>query len=114
MIINFESLSEWANGDVATMKEIIHLFLENTPPTLQMLKTAIETEDWPGIARHAHKLKSSYGIVTVSNSLSLIQGIEQSAHEKQDLDRIAKDMKTLEEQFALGEKEFDTFMKENV
>jgi HPt (histidine-containing phosphotransfer) domain-containing protein len=113
MIINLESLEEWANGDAGTMKEIIHLFLENTPPTLLLLKTSIETEDWTQIVKHAHKLKSSYGIVTISNSLSLIQDIEHSALEKKDLDRIRKDFQTVQEQYGIAVGEFDAFVKDN-
>ena len=113
MMINLESLEEWANGDVGTMKEIIHLFLENTPPTLLLLKTAIDTEDWIQIVKHAHKLKSSYGIVTIANSLSLIQSIEHSALEKKGLAGIRKDFQTVQEQYDAAVLEFDVFVKEN-
>ncbi len=87
--------------------------MENTPQTLHLLKTAIETEDWLQIVKYAHKLKSSYGIVTISNSLSLIQDMEHSALEKKDLDRIRKDFRTVQEQYGIAEGEFDLFVKEH-
>jgi HPt (histidine-containing phosphotransfer) domain-containing protein len=113
MMINFESLEEWANGDIGTMKEIIHLFLENTPPALLLLKHAIDTQDWGQIVKHAHKLKSSYGIVTISNSLTLIQGIEHSGLEKTDLERVHTDFQTVLEQYGAAAAELDAFIKAN-
>ncbi len=113
MIINLESLEEWANGDVDTMKEIIHLFVENTPPTLDLLQTAIGKEDWEQIVKHAHKLKSSYGIVTIGNSLTLIKGIEQSGIEKKDIEQIRADFQLVREQYAVASQEFGDFVRQN-
>ena len=113
MLVNLASIEEWANGDVGTMKEIIRLFMDNTPPTLDLLGKAVEGWDWEGVVRHAHKLKSSYGIVTIGNSLELIQGIEQAGREQRDKDRIREDFQTVRDQYAVATTEFDAFMAEN-
>ena len=113
MLIDLESLEEWANGDIATMKEIIHLFEENTPPTLQLLNQAIASENWEEIARHAHKLKSSYGIVVIGNSLELVQAIQECGLQKTNLDLVKKDFASLEEQFEAAKSEFADFKEKN-
>jgi HPt (histidine-containing phosphotransfer) domain-containing protein len=113
MLVNLESIEEWANGDVATMKEIIRLFADNTPPTLDLLGQAIQGADWEGVVRYAHKLKSSYGIVTISNSLALIQGIEQGGREQGNLERIQADFEEVRRQYAEAVKEFDAFNAKN-
>jgi len=113
MMIHLESLEEWANGDITTMKEIIHLFVENTPITLGLLGRAIETQDWEQIIKHSHKLKSSYGIVTIGNSLELIQRMEQSGIDKKDPERIQADFKTVNEQYKAAVLEFDAFVRDN-
>lgn len=110
MLVNFDSMEEWANGDVPTMKEIIRLFMENTPPTLDLLGAAIGTWDWDGVVRHAHKLKSSYSIVTVANGYALIQGIEVAGREQRDTDKIVADFATVRQQYAEAVKEFEAFM----
>ena len=110
MLVNLVTLEEWANGDVPTMKEIIRLFMENTPPTLDLLGKAIETWDWDGVVRHAHKLKSSYSIVTVANGYELIQGIEMAGRDQKDKDKIVADFATVRGQYADAVKEFDAFI----
>lgn len=113
MFVNLESIEEWANGDVGTMKEIIRLFMDNTPPTLELLGKAVEGWDWEGVVRYSHKLKSSYGIVTIANSLELIQGIEQAGREQRDQERIEADFAEVRRQYAEAVKEFDAFMAQN-
>ena len=113
MLVNLESIEEWANGDVGTMKEIIRLFTDNTPPTLDLLGQAIQAWDWDGVVRYAHKLKSSYGIVTISNSLALIQGIEQAGREQRDQERIQVDFAEVCRQYTEAVKEFDAFNAQN-
>jgi HPt (histidine-containing phosphotransfer) domain-containing protein len=113
MLVNLESIEEWANGDVGTMKEIIRLFVENTPPTLDLLGKAIGEWDWENVVRYAHKLKSSYGIVIIGNSLELIQGIEQAGREQRDEERIKTDFKIIRDQYAGAVKEFDVFIGAN-
>ena len=113
MLVNFDSMEEWANGDVPTMKEIIRLFMENTPPTLDLLGKAITAWDWDGVVRHAHKLKSSYSIVTVANGSELIQGIETAGRDQADKDKIVADFETVRRQYAEAVKEFEAFIAQS-
>lgn len=109
MLVNLESIEEWANGDTATMKEIIKLFVENTPPTLNLLDKAISEKDWESITKYAHKLKSSYGIVIIGNSLQLIQGIEQMGRDQKDESRIREDFGKVQDQYSEAVTEFEAF-----
>lgn len=113
MLVNLDNIAEWANGDTVMMKEIIRIFVENTPPTLQLLETAIAENDWENIARHSHKLKSSYGIVVIGNSLDLLKGIEQSGKEKKDEEKIREDFILVKSQYEAAQAEFDAFNRDN-
>lgn len=110
-MINFDTLKEWANDDVDTMKEILHLFLQNTPPMLHQLELAVNTEDWEEIYKFAHKLKSSYGIVTIGNSLDLITDMEVLSYKKISISEIQDKMKQVLEQYAAAEIDCHEFLQ---
>ncbi|TDW99727.1 Hpt domain-containing protein [Dinghuibacter silviterrae] len=110
MLVNLEIIEEYASGDVDTMKEIIRLFVDNTPPTLDLLGEAISVWAWEDVVRHAHKLKSSYGIVMIGNSLDLIQGIEQAGRQQRDKEQIVADFTEVRRMYTEATKEFDAFM----
>jgi HPt (histidine-containing phosphotransfer) domain-containing protein len=113
MLVNLEIIEEYANGDVDTMKEIIRLFVENTPPTLDLLEKAIAGWAWEDVVRHAHKLKSSYGIVRIGNSLELIQGIEQAGRQQRDQEQIVTDFAEVRRMYAEAAIELDAFVAKN-
>lgn len=110
MLVNLEIIEEYASGDVDTMKEIIRLFMDNTPPTLDLLGSAISVWAWDDVVKHAHKLKSSYGIVMIGNSLELIQEIEQAGRQKSGQEQIVKDFAEVRRMYGEALHEFDTFM----
>jgi HPt (histidine-containing phosphotransfer) domain-containing protein len=113
MLVNLVTLEEWANGDVGTMKEIIRIFVDNTPPTFSLLQGAIDQQNWDGIAQHAHKLKSSYGIVVIGNSLHVIQEVEQLAKSQKDLDQIKSKFWEIQRMYATALTEFEDFYAKN-
>jgi HPt (histidine-containing phosphotransfer) domain-containing protein len=113
MLVNLVTLEEWANGDVGTMKEIIRIFVDNTPPTFALLQGAIDQQNWEGIGQHAHKLKSSYGIVVIGNSLQVIQEIEQLSKGQKDMDQIISKFGDIQRMYATALEEFDEFAAKN-
>ncbi len=113
MLVNLVTLEEWANGDVGTMKEIIRIFVDNTPQTFSLLQDAIDQKNWDGIAQYAHKLKSSYGIVVIGNSLQVIQEIEQFARTQKDLDQIISKFGEVTGMYATALGEFEVFYAKN-
>jgi HPt (histidine-containing phosphotransfer) domain-containing protein len=46
-------------GDVELLREVVGLFLEDYPQSLEMIRDAVARGDHSGLERHAHSLKGS-------------------------------------------------------
>ena len=55
--VNVERLTEASLGDPEFLRELVELFLGDTPQQLQALQQAIEAADANGVHRGAHRLK---------------------------------------------------------
>ncbi len=85
--------------DLDCLIEVLQLFLESTPETMTDINEAIDTMNWEGIRSHAHKLKSSLGILQLTKLLTLTSQIELDAKEKRNFTRIVENMETMENLF---------------
>ncbi|MDB5251656.1 MAG: hypothetical protein JWP27_825 [Flaviaesturariibacter sp.] len=81
--------------------EILQLFLETTPPTLDALREATLYENWDDVYQGAHKLKSSVGVLQMTRLLELVTQVEQSAKLRQDLASIPALLKSILQQYSL-------------
>jgi HPt (histidine-containing phosphotransfer) domain-containing protein len=81
--------------------EILQIFLETTPASLETLRQSILHEDWEAVYQMAHKLKSSVGILQMNALLTEITTIEQSAKELQNVERIPVVLKRVVKEFDL-------------
>lgn len=64
-------------GDALTVKNIIALFVSQTPANVKQLKEFVATKDWTGLKKLCHKMKASYaliGLLEVKNYLQEIEG----------------------------------------
>jgi two-component system sensor histidine kinase/response regulator len=64
------------DGDRALLKDIVLLFLEDTPKLLQELRLAIEQGDAHGMSRAAHTLKGAVGNFGAARASELTRSIE--------------------------------------
>ena len=46
-------------GDVELLREVVGLFLDDYPQSLEMIRDAVARGDQSGLERHAHSLKGS-------------------------------------------------------
>lgn len=81
--------------------EILQLFLETTPPSLEALRQFTLQEDWEEVYQTAHKLKSSLGVLQMDDLLAEVTSIEQSAKEQQKLEGIPRLLKRIVREFNL-------------
>ena len=68
-----------AVGDVALMKEIMKLFIKQSPDEIKKIKNAIAFNDVVGIQTVAHKMKSCASLVGVTKMHNILQEMEKSA-----------------------------------
>jgi HPt (histidine-containing phosphotransfer) domain-containing protein len=87
--IDFDFLREIADNDPSYMYDVLEIFLGSTPGGMANLSQLIhESEDWEGIQRQAHTLKSSLGIIKIENLHADLAQIEHLAIKKTDKETI--------------------------
>ena len=74
--IDPEMLQELSNGDNGFISEIIEIFLEDVPVSFKKMAEAIEESDLQTVARQAHKLKPSSGMIGAEVATNLASEIE--------------------------------------
>jgi HPt (histidine-containing phosphotransfer) domain-containing protein len=78
MVINPDRLQEVAMGDDEFLRELIDLYLSDTPLQLEALGRAVSSEDAAAVSAAAHKLKGSCGNVGAEGLVALCQKLEAS------------------------------------
>lgn len=63
--------------DKSQMRQLVELFLTNTPLQIQDLLAETGNKEWNKVYAHAHKLKGSAGIFQASELVALSQQIEK-------------------------------------
>jgi PAS domain S-box-containing protein len=81
--------------------EILQVFLETTPPTLEALRDDALYENWEAVFQGAHKLKSSVGVLQMNQLLEQVTEVEQSAKLRQNLGSIPGLVKNIMHQYSL-------------
>ncbi|MBG6185727.1 response regulator [Flavobacterium sp. CAN_S2] len=75
-LINFKYLKDFAEGDDSFIKNMISIFLENTPETMAIILKSNKNDDIKTLKEEIHKLKSSIsllGITKASDSIAIIE-----------------------------------------
>ncbi|RBN51666.1 response regulator [Flavobacterium psychrolimnae] len=75
-LINFKYLKDFAEGDDSFIKNMISIFLENTPETMALILKSNKNDDIKTLKEEIHKLKSSIsllGITKASESIAIIE-----------------------------------------
>jgi len=87
--IDFSYLEEMAEGKPEFMKQVLSIFMDNTPSGLLLLEKLVnDGDDMEKIQKQAHFLKSSFGIVKVGGMHERLQQMESLAREKKDREQI--------------------------
>lgn len=93
---SLQQLDEFSNGDAAFKKEMLHLFLEQAKDAQKSFPELVEKEDFEAIAALAHKLKTSFGII--SADLKILEKIEKKAKKPVSIKKIKKEIMRFNEQ----------------
>ena len=87
--------------DPAYTAEVLGIFLETTPVALSDLKKCSLAENWTEVAKAAHKLKSSVGLMQMKSILANVEKVEIYAMRKEHLDEIPRMVKHIAGQYEL-------------
>lgn len=75
-LINFKYLKDFAEGDDSFIKNMISIFLENTPETMAIILKSNKNDDIKTLKEEIHKLKSSISLLGISKASESIVIIE--------------------------------------
>lgn len=78
-----------SGGDTDFIRKMIELFIETVPPNVQELNDCLLNQNWDGVSKLAHKLKSTLDSMGIESVKEEIRTIEQSAKTRQNLDVVS-------------------------
>jgi len=77
-----------SNNNEDFIKEMISTFIQTLPITIAEIKTALHNENWEGVGRGVHKIKSSITLIGLSEAKSMAVEIEGLAKTNQPTERL--------------------------
>jgi HPt (histidine-containing phosphotransfer) domain-containing protein len=87
--LDLSYLREMSGDSPEFIIEMIDLFKSQTPIYLSELEDAIAQKDWDKVASSAHKMKPTFTYVGREDVKDHLQGIEQGARDKSDMQGLA-------------------------
>ena len=74
-----ETIQQLAGGSSDFIKELISIFLEDVPETINQMENALSESDYLILGQLAHKMKSSIGIIGAHELYDLVCKIETAS-----------------------------------
>jgi signal transduction histidine kinase/CheY-like chemotaxis protein/HPt (histidine-containing phosphotransfer) domain-containing protein len=75
-LIDFKYLNEFADGDIDFIQNMVSLFLQHTPKSLEKIIQSSRIDNISGVKDEVHKLKSSINLLGITKALVCIDIIE--------------------------------------
>ena len=88
-------LQDLSGGNTQLIKEILQLFIQQTPPDIESLVTYIQQEDWEKAYKQAHHIKPTLAYVGANDMRGELQEIETLAKNQEQLDLIQPKLNAL-------------------
>jgi len=82
---NMDYLEDLSGGNIQLIKEILELFIKQTPPDMDLLATYIKQEEWEKAYKQAHHIKPTLAYVGANGMRAELQEIETLAKNQQEL-----------------------------
>lgn len=92
-------LKDHAEGDKEFLKEILTLFLRDTPQLINDLRISIENKDYDMIKFNSHSMKGGFLTLGIERAGELIREIEKLAESNQQLELIESHFSKIEDIF---------------
>lgn len=88
-VSNLDYLKQRTKSDPDLMKQMISLYLKQTPPLLKLLKESLDKKDWDSLYSAVHKLIPSFMIMGIDNDYeNMAKEIQEYARTKKMTDKI--------------------------
>jgi PAS domain S-box-containing protein len=96
-LFNLDYLQQLSRGNDDFIKKLIRIFIEQTPPAVEQIKTAWNEGDWLTIKSAAHRIKPTIDNFGISDLKQDIRAIESLAGEGQAKPELESKIKRLDE-----------------
>lgn len=114
-LFDLTNLNEMLGGDKKAILQMVKIFLQATPESLNELNKCFQKDDLQGVSKLAHKLKSSVDIFAITEIKQDIRRLENITRDNVNLDEVpelvGKINKILAETISQVEIEKDTLNK---
>lgn len=87
-VVDFNHLRSLLFNDNDYIYEMLQEFLVAMPANIQEMREASGQQQWDRVAFLAHRLKSTLGIVPITNAMEITRELEKDAQEAKDAERI--------------------------
>ncbi|WP_299223401.1 ATP-binding protein [uncultured Aquimarina sp.] len=95
-LCDFSTLYQTFSGDNEIIKSVLQIFIEETPKDYKKLQSAVKDKDLLLISELAHKLKSSFKTLGLSEQALILQQMEESGKTERNSDYISQLMDILD------------------
>jgi PAS domain S-box-containing protein len=79
--VDMERLMDVASGDSDTMRQLVAMYLEQTPPKMAALETAIQQGDANGVKQHSHSVAGTSASCGMTAVVAPMRALEKMALE---------------------------------
>ncbi|HEY0608797.1 MAG TPA: Hpt domain-containing protein [Chitinophaga sp.] len=83
-VVDFNHLRNLLFNDIDYIKEMLQEFLVAMPANMQEMREAARQQEWDRVAFLAHRLKSSLGIVPITNAMAMTNDLEEKTQDTEE------------------------------
>ena len=87
-LFDLTNLNEMLGGDKKAILQMVKIFLQATPESLNELNKCYKKDDLQGVSKLAHKLKSSVDIFAIQDIKQDIRRLENNTRDNINLDEV--------------------------
>lgn len=81
-------LKQVSNGDSDFIREMIEVFMRQTPETISNMEKHLKNKDWESLRTLSHKMKPSCPFFGLHNLYTIVSDIEEYAHKQINLEQL--------------------------
>lgn len=83
-------LKEASAGNVQFIREMVDIFLRQTPPALKFARELLNDKQWEKFRQTVHKTKPTIAMVGITGLVDDVKTMENLAKEESEFDRISE------------------------
>jgi HPt (histidine-containing phosphotransfer) domain-containing protein len=109
--VDITFLRNMTGGDDLIINEIVHLFKMEVPKYLDEMQLHINNKNWYELSAAAHKAKSSFALMGISDIVGELKTIELLSKDQKEIETYQEILKKVEFVYNDSLKELDDILK---